>query len=126
MLGQPLTLKHSPAKFTRRGVDLNTYWFVQYGYETKPFEFKTGHLFHLREPDINQELYGLPEYLAAIPSILLNEASTLFRRKYYLNGSHAGYILYATFAICFCMPPAARKAAFKLSHCPKPRRKMNF
>ncbi|CRL46091.1 Phage portal protein [Sodalis glossinidius str. 'morsitans'] len=24
----------------------------------------------------------------------LNEAATLFRRKYYLNGSHAGFILY--------------------------------
>ncbi len=25
---------------------------------------------------------------------MLNESATLFRRKYYLNGSHAGYILY--------------------------------
>ncbi|VEB71115.1 phage portal protein, PBSX family [Providencia rustigianii] len=93
-LGQPLTLKHSPAKFTRRGVDLETYWFVQQGYDNQPYPFQTGKMFHLIEPDINQELYGLPEYLAAIPSVLLNEASTLFRRKYYLNGSHAGYILY--------------------------------
>ncbi|ETT00389.1 phage portal protein, PBSX family [Providencia alcalifaciens RIMD 1656011] len=93
-LGQPLSLKHSPAKFTRRGVDLETYWFVQQGYDSQPYAFQTGKVFHLIEPDINQELYGLPEYLAAIPSVLLNEASTLFRRKYYLNGSHAGYILY--------------------------------
>lgn len=40
--------------------------------------------------------YGLPEYLSAIPSTLLNESATLFRRKYYLNGSHAGYIMYVT------------------------------
>jgi len=26
----------------------------------------------------------------------LNESATLFRRKYYLNGSHAGFILYMT------------------------------
>lgn len=48
------------------------------------------------EPDLNQEIYGLPEYLSAIPSTLLNESATLFRRKYYLNGSHAGFIMYMT------------------------------
>lgn len=51
-------------------------------------------MFHLMEPDVNQELYGMPEYLSAIPSALLNESATLFRRKYYLNGSHAGFIMY--------------------------------
>ncbi|MBD2783799.1 phage portal protein [Xenorhabdus sp. DI] len=93
-LGQPLTLNHCPAKFTRRGEDLETYWFVRYGYQSQPYAFETGQVFHLIEPDINQEIYGLPEYLAALPSALLNESATLFRRKYYLNGSHAGYILY--------------------------------
>lgn len=53
-------------------------------------------MFHLIEPDINQELYGLPEYLSALNSAWLNEAATLFRRKYYQNGAHAGYILYMT------------------------------
>ncbi len=48
------------------------------------------------EPDFNQEVYGLPGYLSAIPSVLLNESATLFRRKYYLNGSHAGFIMYVT------------------------------
>jgi len=55
-----------------------------------------GSVFHLMEPDINQEIYGLPGYLSAIPSALLNESATLFRRKYYLNGSHAGFIMYMT------------------------------
>lgn len=45
------------------------------------------------ELDLNQEIYGLPEYLSAIPSALLNEPATLFRRKYYMNGSHAGFIM---------------------------------
>lgn len=53
-------------------------------------------IFHLMEPDINQEIYGLPGYLSAIPSALLNESATLFRRKYYINGSHAGFIMYMT------------------------------
>jgi len=53
-------------------------------------------VFHLIEPDINQELYGLPEYLSALNSAWLNESATLFRRKYYQNGAHAGYIMYMT------------------------------
>lgn len=53
-------------------------------------------LFSALEHDINQEVYGLPEYLAALQSAWLNESATLFRRKYYLNGSHAGFILYMT------------------------------
>lgn len=50
------------------------------------------------EPDLNQEIYGLPEYLSANPSALLNESATLFRRKYYINGNHAGFIMYMTYA----------------------------
>lgn len=56
----------------------------------QPYAFTPGSIFHLLEPDINQEIYGLPGYLSAIPSILFNESATLFRRKYYINGSHAG------------------------------------
>lgn len=93
-LGQILELRPSLAKYTRRGVDPDTYWFAQYGLTTQPYQFATGSLFHLLEPDLNQEIYGLPEYISAIPSTLLNESATLFRRKYYLNGSHAGFIMY--------------------------------
>lgn len=95
-LGGVLALEPALAKFTRRGTDLDTYWFVQYGMNTQPYEFTKGSVFHLMEPDLNQEVYGLPEYLSAIPSTLLNESATLFRRKYYLNGSHAGFIMYMT------------------------------
>jgi capsid portal protein len=38
----------------------------------------------------------MPEYLSALQSGLLNESATLFRRKYYINGSHAGYILHVS------------------------------
>lgn len=93
-LGGLLQFKHTPAKYTRRGIEEGQYWFVKYGYESQPYPFNAGHIFHLIEPDVNQELYGLPEYLAALPSTLLNESATLFRRRYYLNGSHAGYIMY--------------------------------
>lgn len=48
------------------------------------------------QPDFNQEIYGLPEYISALQSSFLNEAATLFRRKYYINGAHAGSIIYMT------------------------------
>lgn len=43
-----------------------------------------------------QDYYGLPEYLTAILSVLLNESAMLLRRKHYINGSHAGFIMYIT------------------------------
>jgi len=97
-LGQPMPLKHALAKYMRRGCDdLDTYFFVQ-GWKTD-HEFAKGSVFQLRQPDVHQEIYGLPEYLSALQSAWLNEAGTLFRRKYYLNGSHAGYILHLTDAL---------------------------
>ena len=94
MLGRDLGLRHSLAKYMRRGQALDTYYFVQ-GF-VKEHEFKPGSVFHLIEPDINQEVYGLPEYLSTLQAAWLNESATLFRRKYYNNGSHAGFILYMT------------------------------
>lgn len=94
MLRQPMMLKASKAKYTRRGTDMETYWWVpMYNQEEA---FGKGKVFHLMEPDINQEIYGLPEYIPALHSAWLNESATLFRRKYYKNGSHAGFILYMT------------------------------
>ena len=94
LTGKPLKLETSPAKYTRRGIEDDVYWYIQ-SY-TQPHKFKPGSVFHLLEPDINQELYGMPEYLSALNSAWLNESATLFRRKYYQNGAHAGYIMYVT------------------------------
>lgn len=94
LLGRPLRLDHALAKYTRRGVEDGRFYFVP-GLR-KETEFAPGSVFQLAQPDVNQEIYGLPEYLSALQSALLNEAATLFRRRYYLNGSHAGFILYAT------------------------------
>lgn len=92
--GKLLDLKTAPAKYTRRGKADDTYWFIK-GFQQE-HEFRRGSVFHLMEPDINQELYGLPEYLSALNATWLNESATLFRRRYYKNGSHAGFILYMT------------------------------
>jgi PBSX family phage portal protein len=92
--GSSMGLVPAMAKYMRRGVDLSTYYFVQGAGE--PHEFARGTVFHLQEPDINQEVYGLPEYLSSLNATWLNESATLFRRRYYKNGSHAGFILYMT------------------------------
>ena len=94
MLGDNLGLDHSLAKYVRRGADLDAYFYV-HGFKTE-HEFKKGSVFHLMECDINQEIYGLPEYLATLQAAWLNESATLFRRKYFQNGSHAGFIMYIT------------------------------
>jgi len=92
MLGTTLELRPALAKYMRRGQDLEKYFMVR-GWKQE-HEFEAGSICHLREADINQEIYGLPEWMAALQSALLNESATLFRRKYYNNGSHAGFILY--------------------------------
>lgn len=93
-LGGVMRLDHCLAKYTRRGVEPGHFWWVP-GYQNE-VEFDAGTVHQLLAPDINQEIYGLPEYLSALQSALLNENATLFRRRYFENGSHAGYILYAT------------------------------
>jgi len=90
-LGGPFDLTPAPARWTRRNRDGGFLLLIDG--EERPIE---GEVCHLMEPDINQEIYGMPGYTAAIQSALLNEAATLFRRKYYVNGSHAGFILYMT------------------------------
>lgn len=94
MLGQALGLLPPLAKYMRVGVEPGEYFQVR-GWKDE-HTFERGTVLHLREADINQEIYGLPEWLAALQSALLNESATLFRRKYYQNGSHAGFILYMT------------------------------
>jgi len=92
MLGAPMKLKPSPSRYTRR--TKSGFVFVRGWNDVH--EFEDGSVFQLMEPDINQEIYGVPEYLAGLQSAWLNESATLFRRKYYLNGSHAGFVMYMT------------------------------
>lgn len=94
LLGEILSISAPLAKYIRKGVDDGQFFYVpHWGME---HEFPRGAVFHLLEPDVNQEIYGLPQYLSALNSAFLNEAATLFRRRYYANGSHAGFILYLT------------------------------
>ena len=93
VLGGTWQLVPPLAKYMRAGPERRFYQ-VQ-GFKNE-HAFESGSVFHLREADLHQEIYGLPEWISALQSALLNESATLFRRKYYENGSHAGFILYMT------------------------------
>lgn len=45
-------------------------------------------------PDINQDIYELPKFLAPINSIWLDNLEIVFRQRYVKNDSHAEFILY--------------------------------
>jgi capsid portal protein len=84
---------YMPAVHTRAGVEPGAFWWIDCvrGQEVR---YAPGTVFQLQQPDVAQEIYGLPEWLAALQSALLSENATLFRRRYYKNGNHAGYIFY--------------------------------
>lgn len=90
MMGDVIELKPTLARWTRMKRDGDVMMMI----DGKEHDFESGTVLQIAEPDINQEIYGMPGYIAAMQSALLNEAATLFRRKYYVNGSHAGFILY--------------------------------
>ncbi|WP_337049254.1 phage portal protein [Serratia fonticola] len=101
LLGEPLKLKPALALLMRRGIKPDTFYSLQRDEFTAEgyYTFRKGSVFQLMEPDITQEIYGLPQYLCGVNSILLNESATLFRRKYYDNGTHVGSVFYLTDAV---------------------------
>lgn len=95
LAGRLARVEFSPAIHTRVGIAPGVYWFVN-GPLGKAHSFDAGRIFHLMQPDVAQELYGVPEWMAALQSGLLSENATLFRRRYYLNGAHAGFVFYVS------------------------------
>jgi PBSX family phage portal protein len=91
--GRLAMMSHLPALHMRAGVKADRFWFVN-GVMGQEIEYDAGTVFQLQQPDVAQEIYGLPEWLSALQSGLLSENATLFRRRYYLNGAHAGFVFY--------------------------------
>lgn len=94
VLNKPMRYQRAAAKFCRRGIQPGQFWWVPSFVDCT--EFNAGSIFQVMEADISQEIYGIPDYVASMNSSLLNESATLFRRRYYENGSHAGFIMYMT------------------------------
>ncbi|WP_201556293.1 phage portal protein [Psychrobacter sp. 72-O-c] len=91
-LGGVLELRAKLARNTRKSIIGDGYHHVDFR-QALIIEYNE-QVIHISNPDIDQELYGIPDYLSSVNAITLNEAATLFRRKYYKNGAHAGYILH--------------------------------
>lgn len=92
-LGQPMMLGHLPAMYLRRKRNRD---FVLLERDDKKLTIKQSAIAFVKQYDPQQQIYGIPDYLGGVQSALLNVDATLFRRKYYLNGAHMGYIFYAT------------------------------
>jgi len=100
-LGQVVRLERLPAVSMRKGIKPNVYVRLRDNLPHQSLvndiiEYRPGEVVHLKETDLKQSIYGVPEYFGGIQSILLSEDSTLFRRKYFINGAHMGYILVTT------------------------------
>ncbi|WP_240327027.1 phage portal protein [Pseudomonas parafulva] len=92
-LGHVLELEHLPAINMRVKVDGGFVMLLQNGQEE---EYDQDEIVHIKDYDVEQNIYGIPDYLGGLQALLLNEAATLFRRRYYSNGAHAGYIFYTS------------------------------
>lgn len=67
-----------------------------YNNKTQYYEYKHDDIIFIKLYDPLQQTYGAPDYVGGIESALLNSDATIFRRRYYSNGAHMGFILYTT------------------------------
>lgn len=98
--GSPLAARSRLAMYMRRASNLRDFVYLRHGAAWElglnVEELNGDDVVHAMQPNLKQEVYGLPYYLAALDSVDLNAAATRFRVRYYKNGSHAGFILYST------------------------------
>ncbi|MDO5059167.1 MAG: phage portal protein [Neisseria sp.] len=94
--GEVLRFENCLALHMRVASDRRGFYYLRYG-EMRDGEFLPQRdVCHIMQPDLAQEVYGVPYYLAGMDSAELNRSATVFRRRYYDNGSHAGFVVYAT------------------------------
>ena len=90
-LGNVLSLSHLPSFYMRIATKAEDGAYFVKGGEAEEINFKD--VLIMKNYDPSQTIYGKPTYLSALPAIKLNQNATAFRIKYYINGSHAGFIL---------------------------------
>lgn len=94
--GKVLTYKNRLALHMRVASDKRGYYYLRHHFVRDDDFIPAEDVCHIVQPDLSQEIYGIPYYLAAMNSAELNNSATVFRRRYYDNGSHAGFVVYAT------------------------------
>jgi PBSX family phage portal protein len=92
VFGNPTGLAHIPALNMRVKTKNSGYRLLKANGEHT--DFAADNVIHIKEYDTQQQIYGVPDWIGGLQSALLNQDATLFRRKYYVNGAHLGYILY--------------------------------
>lgn len=113
MFGQVVGYAHLAAINMRRAKADDQY--IMLGVDGSMTTFEPGEVLHVKNYDVSQEIYGLPSYLGAIQSMLLQEDATLFRRRYYRNGAHMGYVFYSSSAYLDIDDESALRTAMKES-----------
>lgn len=93
IFGSVIKLKHLPALNMRPRKDGRYMMLVPGGNNVI---YKKGEVAHSKGYDPMQSIFGIVDWLGGLQAVLLNEDATLFRRKYYLNGTHLGYLLTTT------------------------------
>lgn len=91
--GIPVRLHPLPSMYLRRRKNGD---FVILERDNKQRTYKAEDIVFLPQDDLQQQIYGLCDYLGSLQSSMLNQDATLFRRRYYKNGAHMGFIFYAT------------------------------
>ena len=90
--GRIVDIKHLPALHMRVAENQRDFVYIAPSYTL--YDYKGEEIIYLAESDFRQEIYGLPEYMGALNAVWLKESSLLFKRRYYENGAHMGFILY--------------------------------
>lgn len=91
VFGKVIDLMPLPSLYLRRRKN-DDFVILQEG---EPLIYSPEDIIFLKMYDPRQQVYGLPDYIGGIHSVLLNSEATIFRRRYYHNGAHMGFILYA-------------------------------
>jgi len=86
-------LQHVNFRVMRRALKPNNYVMLQ-PWADDNRHFDEGEILHGLEYGPESDVYGIFEWVGLLNSIWLSEESILFRRKFYRNGAHLGYIFY--------------------------------
>ena len=90
---QVVSLHPLPSMHTRKDKKGN---FILLGRDDKKTKYKKDDVIFVPRYDPVQQVYGVPDYLGCVQSALLSNDATTFRRRYYKNGLHMGFIFYAS------------------------------
>ncbi|MEC4725842.1 phage portal protein, partial [Shewanella sp. D64] len=59
-------------------------------------KYRAEDVLFLPQYDPAQQVYGMVDWIGGLQSAMLNTDATMFKRRYYKNGAHMGYILYTS------------------------------